>query len=262
MEVTKRSYKEWIMAILAVLSVSLIIVEDRLDLTQQYINAMRWIDDGIWLVFCMDYAVGLKAAESRKAFVREHIIELIAILPFNAILKGLRVFNLARTARMARLLKTVRLVRLLVYLSRAALMLRRFFATNNFYLAVIFAAIFISFGAMGLSYFENMSIDDAIWSAFVITTNGDITPATIEGRFVAAFLMLTGVGFVGILTGTVATFLLTPDHRENSLQSNPHVEIIIGQLERFDELTGEDVEEIGRVLVAMKGEQKSIAHME
>ncbi len=37
---------------------------------------------------------------------------------------------------------------------------------------------------------------------------GDISPSTGIGRWIAAILMLVGIGFIGMLTGTITTFFL------------------------------------------------------
>ncbi|MFZ5969024.1 MAG: ion channel [Bacillota bacterium] len=46
---------------------------------------------------------------------------------------------------------------------------------------------------------------------------GDISPVTGLGRIIAAFLMIIGIGFIGMLTGTIATFFLDKT-RDNTVQ--------------------------------------------
>jgi voltage-gated potassium channel len=260
-ELKSRNYKEWIMALLAIASVGLVVVEDRMSLTPAQTEFLSWADAGIWTIFVVDYTLGLYLSTTRWHYVKGHIIELIAILPFNSLLKGLRVLRLLRLSRAARLTRLLRLVRLVAYGGRMALMLRQFFATHNFYLSVIFTTLFILFGSMAVSHFEGMSFGDAIWWAFVTATTvgyGDISPTTTEGRFVAAFLMLTGIGFIGLLTGTVATFFLAPAPENSQKALNPHIELIIKQLQDFESLSEEDVIEMGRVLVALQRTKMSV----
>jgi voltage-gated potassium channel len=242
------------MALLAVVSVGLVIAEDRLILTPEQTAVLSWTDSLIWLIFSVDYAVGIWASEARWDYFKSHLIELVAILPFNSLLKGLRVLRLLRLTRAARLIRLLRLVRLVAYGGRMAWMFRRFFATHNFYLSVIFTGMFILLGSVAVTHFEGMSFGDALWWAFVTATTvgyGDLSPATTEGRIVAAFLMITGIGFIGFLTGTVATFFLTPAP-DVSRKINPHIELVIRQLQDFDSLSEEEVREIGRVLVALR----------
>jgi voltage-gated potassium channel len=247
-----KNYKEWIMALLAIASVGLIVLEDRMTLDPFQARLLSGVDTGIWLIFVVDYTVGLYLSRARWDYAKGHVVELIAILPFSSLLKGLRALRLVRLSRAARLVRLTRMVRLVAYGTRMAWMLRRFFATHNFYLSVIFTTLFILFGSMAVSHFEGMKFGDALWWAFVTATTvgyGDISPTTTEGRFVAAFLMVTGIGFIGLLTGTVATFFLSP---QSGKKLNPHIELVIKQLQSFDSLSEEDVLEIGRVLLALR----------
>ncbi|MFA5942883.1 MAG: ion transporter [Candidatus Thermoplasmatota archaeon] len=52
----------------------------------------------------------------------------------------------------------------------------------------------------------------ALWWAIVTVTTvgyGDVTPVTDTGRFVAAILMVTGIGTIGALASSVASVLIT-----------------------------------------------------
>jgi voltage-gated potassium channel len=53
--------------------------------------------------------------------------------------------------------------------------------------------------------------DDALWWALSTTTTvgyGDIYPETTEGRLVALMLMLTGIGVIGVFTGSIASLFM------------------------------------------------------
>ncbi len=48
-----------------------------------------------------------------------------------------------------------------------------------------------------------------LWWAITTATTvgyGDISPTTNIGKFIAAFLMIGGVGFIGLLTSTITGF--------------------------------------------------------
>jgi voltage-gated potassium channel len=49
------------------------------------------------------------------------------------------------------------------------------------------------------------------WAVQTVTTvgYGDITPKAISGRIIASLLMLVGIGFISLITATVAHTLLT-----------------------------------------------------
>ncbi len=55
------------------------------------------------------------------------------------------------------------------------------------------------------------SFGDALWWALETITTvgyGDMYPATVEGRFVAVGLMLSGIAVIGVVTATFASWLL------------------------------------------------------
>jgi voltage-gated potassium channel len=59
---------------------------------------------------------------------------------------------------------------------------------------------------------------DALWWAMATVTTvgyGDKFPVTPEGRIIASFLMVCGVGLFGTLSGFVASWFLRPSHDEH-----------------------------------------------
>ena len=89
---------------------------------------------------------------------------------------------------------------------------------------VVFTVSAIVFAGAGLEvYFERNAVGptaihsygDALWWAIVTVTTvgyGDKIPATGAGRVVATGLMLTGIGLVGALTATIASFFVQEQH--------------------------------------------------
>jgi voltage-gated potassium channel len=58
------------------------------------------------------------------------------------------------------------------------------------------------------------SVWDGIWWAIVTVTTvgyGDLYPVTVQGRLIGIFVMLLGIGFLSVLTATVATQFIKTD---------------------------------------------------
>jgi voltage-gated potassium channel len=52
---------------------------------------------------------------------------------------------------------------------------------------------------------------DAVWMTFTTISTigyGDVYPATLEGRFIAVILVISGAGFFALLSGEFATILI------------------------------------------------------
>jgi voltage-gated potassium channel len=75
---------------------------------------------------------------------------------------------------------------------------------------------------------------DALWWAIVTVTTvgyGDKVPVTAGGRGVAVVLMLTGIGLVGVLTATIASFFVGEREDETAKTMG----LILERLERIEE---------------------------
>ena len=84
---------------------------------------------------------------------------------------------------------------------------------------VLLALLLISVaGTLGISFFEPTFsyLDAAWWTIVTITTvgYGDIYPFSSGGRVVGVFLMLFGIGFLGMLTATLASTFVEQRRQE------------------------------------------------
>lgn len=176
-------------------------------------NVLSNIDLSILLIFAIDYTVRLVMPENRKQFIKENIFDLIAIIPFNSLF---RFFRMARLFRVVRLSRFIRLIRLVAFAKKFKDKINRFLHTNGFIYVLYLTITTVLLGAIGIYLVEQeetiSTFGDAIWWSFVTATTvgyGDISPATTIGRIIASVLMLVGIGFIGMLTGTIATFFIS-----------------------------------------------------
>lgn len=94
------------------------------------------------------------------------------------------------------------------YLAQLAALVRR--ERLHYIIGIV---IFITLiGSVGFAYFEkDITFPDALWWSFVTLTTvgyGDISPASIGGRLVGILVMVSGIGFLGILTASIASIFV------------------------------------------------------
>jgi voltage-gated potassium channel len=178
-------------------------------------------------------------SEDKKSYIKSNIIELIAIIPFGSMFRAVRIF---------------RLLRFFSVLGRAYKKWGKFLKTNNFNYILMITAFMVLIGTILIRYVEGMTFKDSLWWTFVTITTvgyGDLSPATSLGRIIAALLMLGGIGFIGMLTGTIATFFIKEPKHESSYKGKS-IELIKNQLENFEDLTDEDIDTIYKTLKVLK----------
>nr|WP_246280221.1 potassium channel family protein [Nocardioides daedukensis] len=151
-----------------------------------------------WLLFALDYLVRLWLVDNKLRFVRSNLIALAVIaLP------------------LLRPLRLLRLVTLINVLNRqASTTLRGKVAVYVFGGSSLLAFL----GALAVLDAERhapdspiQSFGDAIWWAITTMTTvgyGDTFPITTTGRFVAAGLMISGIALLGMVTATLASWLV------------------------------------------------------
>jgi len=97
--------------------------------------------------------------------------------------------------------------------------LSKFIFYTNYGRLILMVLLVITIGTIGAIAFEiNNPFDALWWSVVTITTvgYGDISPETFGGRLVAMFVMLLGIGVIGMLTGIIASAFVDLKFRERN----------------------------------------------
>jgi voltage-gated potassium channel len=151
-----------------------------------------------WAMFVIDYVANLALAPQRGRWFVRHLHDLIILaLPVLRPLRLLRLVTLLRA--MNRVASNELRGRILTYVLGSALLLTYVSA-----LAVLDAE-----ENAAKSNIHN--IGDALWWAVVTVTTvgyGDYYPVTFVGRMVAVGLMVGGIAVLGVVTASVASWLI------------------------------------------------------
>ncbi|WP_309109804.1 ion channel [Saccharothrix sp.] len=153
---------------------------------------------GVWLVFALDYLARFALAVDKRRFFATHLFDLLTVL-----------------LPMVRQLRVLRLITVLKVLNRrfAVRMRQRI----GLYAAGVTVLVGLSASLAVLDAERNHPDatittfgDAAWWTLTTISTvgYGDRYPVTWEGRLVAALLMIGGIALLGVITGTIASWLV------------------------------------------------------
>ncbi|MBN9606877.1 MAG: two pore domain potassium channel family protein [Actinomycetales bacterium] len=190
------TWSEWPLAIVAlafVVAYSWEIIGN-LDGTERAVT--EWVVNASWALFVLDYLARLVLADNPWRWFRQHLLQLAMVaLP---ILRPLRVLQvvIAFQALQRRTGAVVR-GRVVAYAAATSALL------------IYMAAISVLDAERDTGDITNLG--DALWWAFVTVTTvgyGDYYPVTPTGRLVAVGLMLGGIALIGVVTATLASWIV------------------------------------------------------
>lgn len=247
-----KNYYDFLIGILSILMLVILIAENTLELSEYSKYIFSLINALIWFIFVIDYLIRFFKSNQKWSFFKRNLIDLISIIPLNSIFVALRIVRFAKFIKLIKFLKFFKASILLIKFKNR---LDKFFKTNKFNYVVYLTILTILLGAISISLVEKMSFSDALWWSFVTTTTvgyGDISPSTHIGRLIAVVLMLTGIGFLGMLTGTISSFFIQENKIEKLTYKESIVEDIRNRLKDFERLDKDDLEDMFKVLKSLK----------
>jgi|tagenome__1003787_1003787.scaffolds.fasta_scaffold20735043_1 voltage-gated potassium channel len=215
---------EWPLTIVAVLFLAAYawpILEP--DLPESVRETLSWFAWATWLVFILDYLVRLRLSVDRGRFVRSSVFDLLIIaLPILRPLRMLRLVTLLSVLN-RRVASSLR-GRVAVYVVGSTIL-------------VLFCAALAVLDAERSDPKANITgFGDALWWASTTVTTvgyGDRFPVTNEGRLVAVLLMIGGIALLGVVTASLASWLLDrvrEVEQESQLASRRDIEALTQQV--------------------------------
>jgi voltage-gated potassium channel len=170
-----------------------------------------YADNAVCLLFFIDFVYVLGRAPNKLQYLRTWgWIDLLSSIP------AVEALRWGRAARLTRILRVVRGVKSARVLAHFVIVRR---AESGFLASILLSMLLLVFGSIAVLEFEVpaegniISAEDAMWWALSTMTTvgyGDRFPITSEGRLVAVFLMASGVGLFGTMSGLVASWFLSP----------------------------------------------------
>lgn len=168
---------------------------------------IRVLDFLICMVFIAEFGVRFWKADDREGYFKAHWLEIPGMIPFSVM----------RLSRVFRIFRLFRLVRVFSLMKRFSRLYQKRFVKNELQYAALIVITILLFSAYGIYLFERSAnpeindIGDAMWWSIVTVTTvgyGDKVPITPMGKVIGVILMFLGIGIIGVLSGTIASYLL------------------------------------------------------
>jgi voltage-gated potassium channel len=232
--------------VLTVLSLAIMVVM-LLPLAPQTIKLLQYYDNLICIIFLVDFAITLRAAPKKSDyFIKERgWLDLLGSIPSFGISQYgglLRLARLSRFARIARLMRGENKKELI----RDVVNNRGQYAA---FITVLLTIIVLTVSSVLVLEFESASPDakiltgqEAFWYSMVTITTvgyGDYYPVTSGGRMTAIFIMIAGMGIIGVLASLMSSLLLggTPAEEEKPAATpDPEIDVLKKEMAEMRQL--------------------------
>ena len=212
-ELVNSSGFDIIVVILLIGSIFLLFVDVVFSMDARLKEALILVEWGVTAFFALEYLARLYVANNKRNFFTSHIVDLLAIAPL------FRFFRIFRVLRLLKFLNSQTLKRWAQAFNEKASFFSFSVQEKVFEVGLVFFSLFclVSVGAVGILAFEKghneqfETFGDGIWWAVVTLTTvgyGDKFPITTGGRYLAIFIMLTGLGFFALITSFISSFII------------------------------------------------------
>ncbi len=202
--------------VLTLLSLGVMVVM-LLPLSDTTIDLLQVYDNVICVIFLIDFFINLRSAPTKSEyFIKERgWLDLIGSIPsFGVAFKYSGLFRLARLSRLARIARLMRgnnkedLVKDIIE-NRGR---------YTVFITILLSLLVLTVASVLVLQFESKSPDanivdggDSLWYSLVTITTvgyGDRYPVTLWGRVTAFFIMVMGVGLIGVLASILSSLLV------------------------------------------------------
>ncbi|WP_099039385.1 potassium channel family protein [Mycobacterium neglectum] len=189
---------EWPLAGIAVVFLAVYSVQVLARPPEHVNRLLDSVNAGLYLAFVVDYLVRLCLAKQRVRWFFGHLVDLaIVVLPFLRPLRLLRLVVLFKVLQRA-VGDAIR-GRVIIYTASSAILL------------IYVASLAVLEAERQDPRSDITSLGQAVWWAITTVTTvgyGDLSPVTVTGRVIAALLMIGGISLLGVVTATLASWIV------------------------------------------------------
>jgi voltage-gated potassium channel len=208
------AYNIFILA-LTVLSLAVMVIM-LLPISDSTLTLLSFYDTLICVIFLIDFSLNLRAAPNKSDyFIRQRgWLDLLGSIP------SLGITRYGGLLRLARLSRFARIARLLRGENKKTLVKDILDHRSQYtgFITILLTILVLTVASVLVLQFESQSTEakittgrDAFWYSIVTITTvgyGDYYPVTSGGRITAMFIMVAGVGIIGVLASLLSSLLV------------------------------------------------------
>lgn len=204
----KLSFLNILIFVLSLYVLGALLIDTLWKLPEETSRLLNHIDNGICVVFLLDFVIRFSKAKNKIKFMKWGWIDLLSSIPAVDFLRAGRLFRLIRIFRILRAFRSAKQIVTHVFKNKAQ---------GTFTSVSIIAVLLVLFSAIAILQVEKepesniKTAEDALWWAYVTITTvgyGDKFPITSEGRLISVVLMTGGVGLFGTFTAFASSWFL------------------------------------------------------
>lgn len=207
--------KNLILVLLISIDLIFIVTITFFNLPDNDLTFMAYFDLFVCILLFINLAIEYKNRDGgRLKFIKEHIIDILSIIPFNFIF--LRYLTLFRVVRIIQFFQVIRIVNL----RKSNLRSFKYFVENQLLRTLtVILVIYIVISSIILYTIDDsfLSIFDSFWYGLVTITGvgyGDITPVSTVGKVIGMLTIIIGVLFISVFTASMSALYMEKPERK------------------------------------------------
>ena len=214
-KINLRNIFEAFIIILIIVDLVLLMLITFTTVSHPFFTTIIYFDLMVCIILFFDFVYRMQKEEDKMAFIKHNWPDIIAMIPFDILsLSQSYVFY-------ARFFRLFRLIRLFALFRREWKYISSFFKQTHINFAIGMLLFTVFAGTIIFYLIEHgtnpavHTIWDSMWFTIttMITGNSDINPLTYDGEIVSVLMMIIGIAFVGILTASLASYLINKSNK-------------------------------------------------
>ena len=251
----KKCVYDFFIGLLALMLTLMLIIEIFINIPKEVSWTFYYIDNIVRLIFIGEYVTRLAISKEKRKFIKENLIDLFSIFSIRFYVRVLGFTIIPSKVNSSYCIKAIKSIMLIICAIKFKIRVKDEIRKSRLNFLLVVSTIFIVIGAVLISIVEGMSIGDALWWSFVTFTTvgyGDILLKTQLGKAIAVLLMIIGIGVIGVITTSITLYIINGGKKIEKTYEEKVIEDIKSMLDNFDDLSNEDLDNIVKILKALK----------